>query len=136
MPLSSRQLADLVERARQKAPPVVSPPPPPPASPRRSERPRQVAPVAQLPAATRPPPPSTPKTPTLRPKVAAAAPTAPLPPLPSPAPQSEEAAVADFPVGWQLSEEVLVPPSSLLRRDSPADGAGRILAPAQADPAP
>jgi hypothetical protein len=102
MPLNSRQLADLVNRAKLRPPPVVSPPP---ASPQRSERPRQVTPVPQAAAAMRPPP-STAKTLTLRPKVAAVAPTAPPPPLPSPSPQSERAAAAeDFPVGWELKKE-------------------------------
>jgi hypothetical protein len=105
MPLNSRQLADLVNRAKLRPPPVVSPPQPPP-PPQRSVRPRQVTPAPQAAAATRPPP-STPKTLTLRPKAAAAAPTAPLPPpLPSPAPQAEHVAAAeDFPVGWQLHKE-------------------------------
>jgi hypothetical protein len=101
MPLNSQQLADLVNRAKLRPPPIVSPPQPPPASLPRLERPRQVTPASQAAAATRPPP-STPKT--LRPKVAAAAPT--TPPTPSPAPQSEHTAeAADFPVGWELKKE-------------------------------
>jgi hypothetical protein len=99
MPLTSRQLADLVNRAKLRPPPIVSPPQPPP----RAVRPRQVTPAPQAAAATRPPP-SAPKALTLRPKVTAAAPIAPLPPpLPSPVPLSEEA--ADFPVGWELKKE-------------------------------
>ena len=55
MPLNSRQLAALVERARHKAPPVVSPPLPP-TSPQRPVRPSLVTPAPQAPSATRPPP--------------------------------------------------------------------------------
>jgi hypothetical protein len=97
MPLNSQQLADLINRAKLRPPPIVSPPQPPPASLLRSERPRQVTPAPQAPATTRSPTSPTPKTPPLRAKVAAATPTA---------PQSEHTAeAADFPVGWELKKE-------------------------------
>jgi hypothetical protein len=91
MPLNSAQLADLVNRARRKAPPVSSPLPPP----QRSVRLRQAKPAPLAAPATPPPPES------LRP-----APAAVPPPLPSPAPPPEHTAEAeDFPTGWELRKE-------------------------------
>jgi hypothetical protein len=43
MPMSSAQLAELVERAKHKAPPVVSPPPPPTPHDRQAALPSEVA---------------------------------------------------------------------------------------------
>ena len=94
MPLSSGQLAALVERAKQKAPPVVTPPP----SPRRklSDKPSKAPkPVAEATAR---------KPPTI--EQASAAPVAAPSPLPSPAPEPDAAAEADdFPTGWELRKE-------------------------------
>ena len=90
MPLSSGQLAALVERAKQKAPPVVTPPP----SPRRklSDKPSKAPkPVAEATAR---------KPPTI--EQASAAPVA----APSPAPEPGAAAETDdFPTGWELRKE-------------------------------
>ena len=94
MPLSSGQLAALVERAKQKAPPDVTPP----LSPRRklSDKPSKAPkPVAEATAR---------KPPTI--EQASAAPVAAPSPLPSPAPEPEAAAEADdFPTGWELRKE-------------------------------
>jgi len=87
MPMTSAQLAALVERARLKAPPVVATPP----APRRnlSDKPPQPEPAEQP---TQPTPPAPP--PRLRPE---------LPSLPTSAP--EAAAADDFPIGWELRKE-------------------------------
>jgi hypothetical protein len=69
MPLSSNQLAALVERARHKAPPVVSPPLSVP-SPPRSVQQRRNASAAQTPSAAWPTPRS--EVPTLTPEAPAA----------------------------------------------------------------
>jgi hypothetical protein len=75
MPLNSTQLAAMVERARQKAPPVVTPPPAPAAQ--RPVRARQAKPTP----ATQPPP------------------------IPSRAPTPEHTAEAvDAPIGWYLDK--------------------------------
>jgi hypothetical protein len=77
MPLNSTQLAALVERARQKGPPVIITPPPAPAT-------RQAKPTP----ATAPP-----------------TPTAMPPPIPSRAPTPEHTAEAgDAPIGWYLDK--------------------------------
>jgi hypothetical protein len=84
MPLSNAQVAALVERARQKPPPVVSPPP---ASPQRSVRTAQAASA----------PPSPP---------AAHSPPEPQQPATVAVPPAEHTAEAeDFPVGWELRKE-------------------------------
>jgi hypothetical protein len=75
MPLNSRQLADLVERAKLRPPSAVSQPQPSPTPP--------------------------PKTLPLRSKGAAAAPT---PPSPAPQ-SEHAAEAEDFPAGWQLSKD-------------------------------
>jgi hypothetical protein len=80
MPLNSTQLAALVERARQKGPPVVTPPPAPAAQ--RPVRTRQAKPAP----ATQPPPP---------PALAA------MPPAPPPGLTVEP---DDFPIGWYLDK--------------------------------
>src|SRR5262245_35373635 len=88
MPLSSSQLAALVERAKAKAPPLSSPP------------------SRQHPAVPATPPPTT----------TSAARPVPLPPWPVPPPPSPAAKAAepepaiepitdDFPKGWQLMKE-------------------------------
>jgi hypothetical protein len=88
MPLNSAQLAALVERARQKGPPVVTPSPAPAAQ--RPVRARQGKPTL----ATQPPP-------APRPPALAAVP----PPLSSPAPTPEHTAEAgDAPIGWYLAK--------------------------------
>jgi hypothetical protein len=94
MPLSSNQLAALVERARHKAPPVVSPPLPAPAPP-RSVRQRRDASAAQAPSTAR----IEPRTGalTLQPNDAVAAPAL--------SPQSEHAAAEAFPIGWVLGKD-------------------------------
>jgi hypothetical protein len=81
MPLNSAQLAALVERARQKGPPVVTPSPAPAAQ--RPVRARQAkpSPATQLPPAPAPPP------------------------LPSPAPTPGHTVEPDdFPIGWYLDK--------------------------------
>ena len=104
MPLSSNQLAALVERARLKATPVVSSSPPPKA-PQRSVPPRRATPAPQTQAAARP----TPKAGTTQQTEAAAVvPLPPIaaPPLPSSTPQPEATAeAADFPIGWDLKKD-------------------------------
>ena len=80
MPLSSNQLAALVERARHKAPPVVSLPLP---APPRSVRQHRDTSAAQAPSAARPPPRS--EVPTLIPEAPAAA-LLPQPEKPAPLP--------------------------------------------------
>jgi len=86
MPLTSAQLAALVERARTKEPLVVSPPPPPPAA-QRPVRPAKPALQAETPLRT--------------PTASAVSP----PPQPS-APQSAHTAKAeDFPIGWDLKKD-------------------------------
>ena len=95
MPMNSAQLAELVIRARHKAPPVASPPP---AAPQHPVRARQAAPAPQAPSTAQPP---------ARPPVLRAASAAPSP-LPSPAPQPkpEPTTEADnFPLGWELRKE-------------------------------
>jgi hypothetical protein len=95
MPLTSAQLAALVDRARTRPPPVVSPPPPPPAS-RRPVRPA-------MPAKASSPARPTSKAETLPRPVTA--PTVSPPPSP-PAPQSAHTAEAeDFPIGWDLKKD-------------------------------
>ena len=85
MPLSNAQLAALVERARQKPPPVVNPPAPAP-PPERPVRPAPAASAPSPPAAQSPPEPQQP---------AAVA-----------VPQAEHTAEAeDFPIGWELRKE-------------------------------
>ena len=81
MPLSSNQLAALVERARHKAPPVVSPPLSVP-SPPRSVQQRRNASAAQAPSAARPTPRS--EMPTLPPEAPAARALLPQPEKPTP----------------------------------------------------
>jgi hypothetical protein len=106
MPMSSSQLAALVDRARQKAPPAVSPPLPPPVA--RPQRP--------VPAGHRAPGPPAPSprrrsaSPDLTPAAAATdragARIEALPPEPSPTPAPEPvAAPEDFPEGWALTKE-------------------------------
>lgn len=108
MPLSARQLAEMVERARRKAPAVVAPPPQPAPAPSRPVRAQRAEPQPTA----RPTPPPMPGTLTLRPAAAAT----PEPPAPSAAPlpalveaqvlptQPAAAATAldDFPTGWRL----------------------------------
>ena len=97
MPLSSNQLAAMVERARLRSPPVVTPSPPPKAAQRRAAPAPQTLPT---PKAGR----------TQQTKVAAAVvplpPIAAPPPLPSSTPQPKAAAEADdFQIGWQLQKD-------------------------------
>jgi hypothetical protein len=88
MPLTSNQLAALVERAKQKAP-VVSPPP-------------VAAPAALRPARTRQPVPEpAPRARTLPPPLPSPAP----PPVSEAAEQAAPAAPDDFPTGWELSKD-------------------------------
>jgi hypothetical protein len=88
MPLNSTQLAALVERARQKGPPVVTPPPAPAAQRPVRTRLAKAAPATQPPPAPRPP-------------ALAAVP----PPLRSPAPTPGHTAEAgDAPIGWYLDK--------------------------------
>jgi hypothetical protein len=78
MPLNSRQLAEMVERARRKAPPVISSPPQQTPSPRRPARPAAFAsPPTPEPEAT------------------------PVHPLPAIKPTAPD----DFPTGWELKKE-------------------------------
>ena len=88
MPLSNTQLAALVERARQKPPPVVCPPTPAPVTPpQRAVRPAQAASAPPSPpAAQSPPEPQQP--------AAVAAP-----------PPEQTAETEDFPIGWELRKE-------------------------------
>ncbi len=92
MPLSSSQLAALVDRAKAKAPPPVPTPPP---------RPRQAVPAA--PRARSPAPP------TIRPVPHPPQPVPPSPPLPAKTAEPAAAKPAvepdDFPIGWQLNKE-------------------------------
>ena len=94
MPLSSNQLATLVERARHRAPPVVSPPTP---SPPRSVRQRRDASAA--PAAARPQLRS--EVPTLTPEAPVARALPPQPEKPAPLP-AEPATPDDHP--WFLDK--------------------------------
>jgi hypothetical protein len=94
MPLSSNQLATLVERARHRAPPVVSPPTP---SPPRSVRQRRDASAA--PAAARPQLRS--EVPTLTPEAPVARALPPQPEKPAPLP-AEPATPDDSP--WFLDK--------------------------------
>ena len=104
MPLNSSQLAALVERARQKAPPVVAPPPVQirKLSDNPSKVPKPIARATTRNAATKEPPvPPKPKPEPDEP------PTHPTPPTPSPHqhPETAAAAVDDFPIGWELRKE-------------------------------
>jgi len=104
MPLNSSQLAALVERARQKAPPVVAPPPVQirKLSDNPSKVPKPIARATTRNAATNAPPvPPNPKPEPDEP------PTHPTPPTPSPHqhPETAAAAVDDFPIGWELRKE-------------------------------
>jgi len=85
MPLNSAQLAALVDRARQKAPPVVNSPPQPAAQ--RPVRTRQAKP-APTPPAAQPPPESQPPGPTAVPLL----------------PPGHTAEAEDFPIGWHLDK--------------------------------
>jgi hypothetical protein len=88
MPLSNAQLAALVERARQKPPPVVSPPPPATVtSPQRAVRPVQAASAPPSPPAAQSPPNSKGSGKSER-------------------NLSEQTAEAEgFPIGWELRKE-------------------------------
>jgi hypothetical protein len=105
MPMSSSQLAALVDRARQKAPPAVSPPLPPPVA--RPQRPvpaghRAPGPPAPSPRRRSAAPASTPLADTDRAGARIEAP----PPESSPTPAPEPvAAPEDFPEGWALTKE-------------------------------
>jgi hypothetical protein len=89
MPLNSAQLAELVNRAKLKTPPVVSPPPPA----QHPVRPRQATPAPQVPSPT-----------AAREKVEPPdAPAAAVSAVPASASQSEQ--VDHFPIGWMLSKE-------------------------------
>jgi hypothetical protein len=102
MPLSSSQLAALVDRARIKAPPAVSPPP-------RPVQPLPAASARPTPAPARPLPTASVKS---MPKQRAAAsspaasaevscePTLSVPAIPAPAPELDA-----FPEGWELRKE-------------------------------
>jgi hypothetical protein len=85
MPLSSAQLAALVEHARQKALPVASPPPTPQ---QRAVRPAQAASATPSPLPSR----------SLPPVAAGTAPAAVPPP-------KHTTKVDDFPIGWDLKKE-------------------------------
>jgi hypothetical protein len=87
MPLSNAQLAALVERARQKPPPVVSPPPAPATPPQRAVRTARAASAS---------PSSSP----------AQSPPEPRQPAAVAVPPPEHAADPDdFPIGWELRKE-------------------------------
>jgi len=88
MPLSNAQLAALVERARQKPPPVVSPAPPQPAA-QRPVRARQAKPA---------PPAAQPEPQLPAPAAAAAVPSS----VPEPIAEAE---AEDFPIGWYLAKD-------------------------------
>ena len=109
MPLSSNQLAALVERARHKA--VTSPPPPPSPAPQRPVRSRQAAPVSQAPSTARIEPRTGALTP--QPNDAVAPPALSPPPSPAPSPQSEHAADG-LPDRLGAREELLALPSQVL----------------------
>ena len=79
MPLTSAQIAALVERARTKPPPVVNPPPP--ASPAKPAPKAETLPHAATAPAVSPPPP-------------------PLAPQPAHTAEAE-----DFPTGWNLKKD-------------------------------
>jgi hypothetical protein len=98
MPMSSSQLAALVDRARHKA--VTSPPPPPSPAAQRPVRSRQAAPVSQVPSTAR----IEPRTGPLQPNDAVEPPAPSPPPSLAPSPQSEHAAEA-FPIGWVLGKD-------------------------------
>jgi len=106
MPMSSSQLAALVDRARQKAPPAVSPPLPPPVA-----RPQRPVPAGQR--ASGPPAPSLARrsaapdpTPLAATDRVGTRPIQAPPPEPSPTPAPEPvAAPEDFPEGWALTKE-------------------------------
>src|SRR5271165_6826321 len=85
MPLSNAQLAALVERARQKPPPVVSPAPPQPAA-QRPVRARQAKPAP----------------PAAQPEPQLPAPAAVPPAVPEPIAEAE---AEDFPIGWYLAKD-------------------------------
>jgi len=104
MPMSSSQLAALVDRARQKAPPAVSPPlPPPVARPQRPVPAGHRAPGPPVPSlARRPASPDPTAAATVRAGARIEAP--PPEPLPTPAPEPV-AAPEDFPEGWALTKE-------------------------------
>ena len=94
MPMNATQLAALVERAKQKPPPVVTPPPhrvvrPAQTASRSPARPTATAPVKSVQAVSK----DRGKQPVAQPAVVVAP-----PPLPSPEPD-------DFPIGWELSKE-------------------------------
>ena len=128
MPLNSSQLAELVERARHKAPPVVSPPLPAP-SPPRSVRQRRDASAAQALSAALSSPRS--EVPTLTPEAPTARAFPPQPEKPAPLP-AEPATPDDSPWFLDKSSWRLSPP--VLRRVPPPHAARRIFRPAQADP--
>ena len=84
MPMNATQLAALVDRARQKPPPVVNPPSPAP------PRQRMVPPAKTVPASPAPEPTPTPSPP---------------PAVPSVPQASSDAEPDDFPIGWALTKE-------------------------------
>ena len=93
MPLSSNQLAVLVARAREKAPPVVAPPPPAVSRRKVPDKPAQPPkPVAKaIPAQPSPAMPAEP-------------PTYPTPATPIPHGRPETSP-DDFPIGWELKKD-------------------------------
>lgn len=105
MPMSSAQLAALVDRARQKPLPVVVSPPPPPTAPRpqRAVRPVQAAPAPSPPAPARPILRS--GTQAVRPKATVAAPLPPPTALPSVLASQPEQPGEGFPIGWELNKD-------------------------------
>ena len=100
MPMSSAQLAALVDRARQKPLPVVVSPPPPPTAPRP---PRAVRHVQAAPAPSPPVPRS--GTQAVRPKATVAAPLPPPTALPSVLASQPEQPGEGFPIGWELNKD-------------------------------
>jgi hypothetical protein len=110
MPLTSSQLAALVDRAKQKSPPVVSPPPPlriaqHSVPPRRPVAPLQAASARPPPSPARPPP-TAPVKSTLRLRTASTPAAAVVPAAPAPAPQPEPTVEPDaFPIGWVLGQD-------------------------------
>ena len=105
MPMSSAQLAALVDRARQKPLPVVVSPPPPPTAPRpqRAVRHVQAAPAPSPPAPARPILRS--GTQAVRPKATVAAPLPPPTALPSVLASQPEQPGEGFPIGWELNKD-------------------------------
>ena len=107
MPMTSSQLAALVERAKQKAPPAVSPPLPPPAArPPRPVRQAQARPDPPSPPPARRPTEPAPTSPAATDRAGTRPIEAPPPPVPSPTPAPEPVAEPeDFPEGWALTKE-------------------------------